>query len=756
MSVASDGILVSPAAPVISLLSSGSMSSVAPTVTADQGTSGAAAAAAAAAAGPHLLQRFFPLAAGTSAAVVEVTPTLGVEMCLDTTFSRFVAHADSKIEVVLHHQLTDREIDLHRYLRTSVDAEFDRTLTTLGALAKHAPGLAVNTLMAWRDGAGDLPDVVPSHSLAAVNTGGSVSGGIASIRGSIRGGPLKGSPGDPARDLRLITSNILFCRALIEIIKNVPPAALKDELGLKCEELAFNQLRVSVPDLLRTSTNWLANATYFAQVLGELSATRFTSVSDRYLRELERLNAAGWLKDGKAEHIIFGMKFIQLKLYPMDALDDTADFLDSLGHFFLGAADTSIRQTFMETFVELLTPMCEIITAEVNVPTWVTFVESMFPKVQKMAVRPRHQSVAFSLLAALLSISRADFFSKHWMSVMDMAQTKLKDRDRTLRTEVLLVMVQLLWVYLFRHSEPTITAHKRIGMLVKLLFPPGRRSLHPPEVGTPLFTYVIYMIGVRFPSWCVANLIPPLLACESGNPESGWAPDRMTVAIDAVHWLISAWAGGAAGGDAKPSFPSLPLPASVTQFPSPLPELKPKHQQAFLASIAPLFARILEGLLALVGTPLLLDDERNRAIVPFKPPAASSANLYADLLGTVRSTGSGASGSEPSSAHATSLLIDRHHSESFGPGGPIPLTSMTNGSLSAATGALFNGGGGGNSSSEPPPACFVATVTPARMPFIELLKTLVSALPRIAPFYEQERLIDTLSSFTVHPERGRH
>jgi hypothetical protein len=48
----------------------------------------------------------------------------------------------------------------------------------------------------------------------------------------------------------------------------------------------------------------------------------------------------------------------------MDALDETADFLDSLGHFFLGTSDASIRQAFMEVFSELLRPLCEVRTTK--------------------------------------------------------------------------------------------------------------------------------------------------------------------------------------------------------------------------------------------------------------------------------------------------------------------------------------------------------------------------------------------------------
>ncbi|KAI9176103.1 Cell morphogenesis protein PAG1 [Blastocladiella emersonii ATCC 22665] len=634
----------------------------------------------------HLLQRFF-VREGTpgGAVAVEIKPSSSVEWCLDATFGRFVALADSKLEVVLH-QSTDREIDLHRYLQAGVDAEFDACLATFGSLAKHAPSLAINTLMAWRDVAGDLPETVPQTPVY-----------FSSIRGSMRGS-VKSA--EPARDIRLITSNILFCRALIEVIPNVSPAAMKDDIGQKCEELAFNQLRLSIPDLIRNSTNWLANATYFARVLGELSAVRFTSVSDRYLRELEKLTSVAMMKEGKAEHIIYGMRFIRIKLYPMDALDDTADFLDSLGHFFLNSVDASIRQAFIETFLELLGPLCETITAEVNVPTWVAFVESIFPKVQKMALRPRHQSAAFALLAALLSVSRSDFFHKHWMTVVDMCQSKFKDRDRGMRSDALLCLTQLLWVYLFRYSEPAATAQKRLAMLVKLLFPQGRRSIHPPEVSVDLFTYIVYMAGIRFSAWTVTNIIAPLVACEgSGSPESAWSPDRMSIGIVALNWLLSAWNAG----EQRCAFPELPIPGRAKLGGGSGDAVKAKYQP-FLSQLSGSLHRIFDTLHQLVGG-FQLDDERNRSVAPFKG-SNSTTSLYSDLLG-------GATGGRPD-ADASNLDL-----------------------ASAAA-----------------PVSFVAPLPPVRIPFLELLKTLVSATPRLMPLYERERLVDVLSSYAVHFDRG--
>ncbi|KAJ3364982.1 Cell morphogenesis protein PAG1 [Allomyces javanicus] len=596
----------------------------------------------------QLLQRFF-----SRDGKHEIVPSSTLEWCLEQVFEKFVALTENKLEVILN-QSMDREIDLHGYLQAGIHADFDACITTLGALSKHAPALIVNSLMYWRDTACDLPESVPPTPTQTT-----------SIRGSLRGKAV-----DPTRDLRLIASNIMFCRALIEVIRGVGKGRFPDDLFTKCEELAFLQLKASSPDLIRSSVNWQANATNFARVLGELSDLRFASVTDRYLRELERLAGMNLIKDGKVEHLIFGLRFVKIKIYPMDALEETADFLDSLGHFFLNSVDTLVRQAFMEVFLELLQPLCDVITAEVNVPTWSGFVESAFPKVQKMALRPRHQTVAFALLTCLLNASRTDFFHKNWLAVSDMCNNKFK--DRTMRADALLCLSQLMWTYLFRYSEPTSTAHKRILMLIKVVFPSGRRSINPLEVPLSLFIHMVYMLAMRFTPWTVKNVLSYLLLCD-GSIESTWSPDRMTIAIETLHLLMDAWSTNAHACP-YPTMAGLPRPSR------PPSDIKPKHLE-YLTQLGTQLHRILDGLHQYVGQ-YRLDDERNKQVTQIR--SVSAATDTSDL------------------------------------------------------------------EAEYSPASFIATIPRDRIPFLELLKTLVAGVPRLVPGYESDRLVDVLCSYAAH------
>jgi hypothetical protein len=242
-----------------------------------------------------------------------------------------------------------------------------------------------------------------------------------------------------------------------------------------------------------------------------------------------------------------------------------------------------------------------MVTAEVNLPTWAKFVESIFPKVQKMALRPRHQTIGFPLLSYLLSVSRADFFHKNWMAVLDMCQTKFK--DRLMRSEVLLCVTQLLWVYLFRHGENANQAQKRIGMLMKIIFPPGRRSLNPVEVPVEYFVTIITLVGVRYSTWCVSQIISALLSCEQSS--ESWASDRMLIAIESLSWLFDAWLDGVH----RPPFPLAPI---TRRAPNGVTSTGPKIKD-FVEQLSPLLHKILDTLHQMIGI-FQLDDERYRII----------------------------------------------------------------------------------------------------------------------------------------------
>ncbi|CAG8847458.1 20849_t:CDS:2, partial [Racocetra persica] len=107
-------------------------------------------------------------------------------------------------------------------------------------------------------------------------------------------------------------------------------------------------------------------------------------------------------QESKIELLIRGMHFLQLKIYPLEALEETADFLQSLANFLRHAHGVRIKHAYARLFVRLFMPIAGVAVAEVNFPTWVKAVEILFPKAWQMTFKQRHWSVAYPLATALL------------------------------------------------------------------------------------------------------------------------------------------------------------------------------------------------------------------------------------------------------------------------------------------------------------------------------------------------------------------
>jgi hypothetical protein len=208
---------------------------------------------------------------------------------------------------------------------------------------------------------------------------------------------------------------------LIEIIKRLTPGSLPDDLGENLEEIVFNQLKNADPDAIKRSKNRTVSMGLFAELIGELSNIRFASVSDRFIAELEKYNSQTIMKESQShmEMLIKGMRYLKIKIYPLDALEETADFLSSCATFFKNAHGAKVKHAYAKLFIQLLLPIAEVAVAEVNFPSWAKAVDLMYPRAIKMTLKPRHSLAGYPLVTTLLCVSRKEFFTANWFSVIE-------------------------------------------------------------------------------------------------------------------------------------------------------------------------------------------------------------------------------------------------------------------------------------------------------------------------------------------------
>ena len=104
-----------------------------------------------------------------------------------------------------------------------------------------------------------------------------------------------------------------------------------------------------------------------------------------------------------------------------------------------------------------------------------------------------------------------------------------KFKDKTLKHVALSCITRLLWVYLYRCSDSsTSNCQKRLGSILKVLFPVNRKFITPSETSLNLFVQIVYFITAKHLEYGLNNVILMLLKCESG---------------------ISSFSGGTASGD---------------------------------------------------------------------------------------------------------------------------------------------------------------------------------------------------------------
>ncbi|KAK9766570.1 Cell morphogenesis protein PAG1 [Basidiobolus ranarum] len=396
-------------------------------------------------------------------------PRTPAEFVLEAIFTEFGKTAERKVSEFLRSE-QQIESEFVRQLSSGADQAFDKILLSLGLVARYQPSPVIESLMSWERKVNETMET-PSG------------------KRSLREASIMATANMLKRRKMLITKFIL-CRALIEVIKQLKSGSLPNDLGIKLEEVVFHQLKSADPEALLRSPAYRAIVNLYAELIGWLSNIRFTSMSDRFIAELEKEPQGG--RESSYELIIRGMRCLKLKIYPADALEETADFLQSCGKFFKTTRSMKIKHAYAQVFVEMLAPIAAVALAEVNIQAWIETIDSIYPKAFKMCTKLRHWDVAYPLMSILLCVSRKEFFLSKWWAFMDSCIQRFKDKGS--RQMALTCITRLIWVYLNRCTESASNIYKKLETILKTIFPPGRRQINPPDTPLDDFIQTIHFI----------------------------------------------------------------------------------------------------------------------------------------------------------------------------------------------------------------------------------------------------------------------
>ncbi|CAG8450900.1 5227_t:CDS:10 [Acaulospora colombiana] len=471
------------------------------------------------------------------------------DYALNILYRQFYKQADKKLIQIMNYS-ADCEPNFCVHIGPGVDPTFDKIINSLGYIARHKPRTVISLVLSWRKEKQESKHEGPETSFHKRHLSDTV---LVSRNKEVD---------EIYKERKKQVTYYIVSRALVEIVKQLQPDTLREDVGKQMEELVFKLIFELRPEDVNRSKHVRAVYELYSELIGGLSKVRFVSVSDRFIAKLEGftklLPGAMKEQESKIELLIKGMHHLQLKIYPIEALEETADFLQSLANFLRLAHGVRIKHTYADLFVRLLMPIAGVAVAEVNFPAWVKAVEILYPKAWKMTLKQRNWSVAYPLATTLLCVSQREFFLARWTECLYACTQKFK--DKSLKQMGMGCVIRLLWTFLYRCSESTNTTYKKLDDIIKTIFPANRKSVTS-DVQIDLFVQFVQFIGLRHHDYCMKNLVFMLMNSDNLSAVSPTstsldyiAPERMRIGMRSFMLLLTSMQAS----ELRPTFPSDP------------------------------------------------------------------------------------------------------------------------------------------------------------------------------------------------------
>ena len=316
------------------------------------------------------------------------------------------------------------------------------------------------------------------------------------------------------RKRNALVSNFILVRVLNEIVKNLGVQDLDAGLGKKLEDMAFSQIRSPDPQQIQKHANLEANLRCFSVLLGNLSQFRFANISDRFIAELKLAgnDELKWLT------ILGCMRHIRLRVYPMEAIEDSADFLQALSEQLANSTSAKAITSLCDLIIHILEPVAKIATAEVNVPIWQISIEKLITIVTDLYSKYKLTSTFSALMTSLLAVSSKDAFLQSCTGFADSLVARFK--DKTSRSHSLKSFCTLAWVNLFRCADTRASIiERRVDYFVNTFFATAT-DFDLFDGDSDLIVRVLYYCLVKLPDY-TCDKIAGILGSETIASKEG-------------------------------------------------------------------------------------------------------------------------------------------------------------------------------------------------------------------------------------------
>ncbi|KAF7648628.1 hypothetical protein LDENG_00153880 [Lucifuga dentata] len=438
------------------------------------------------------------------------------EYVLKSLFANFTAMSERKIHLIMAEPL---EKPLTKSLQKGEDPQFDQMISSMSSLAEFCLPSILRTLFDWYKRQNGLEEELHEYRPRA-NT--------------------KSKNDEQQRDYLLerrdLAIDFIFSLVLIEVLKQMPLHPALDSLVNEVINLAFKHFRYKEGYHGPNTGNMHTVADLYAEVIGVLAQSKFPAVKKKFMTELKELRQkeqSPYVVQSTIS-LIMGVKFFQIKMYPVEDFEASFQFMQDCAQYFLEVKDKDIKHALAGLFVEILVPVAAAVKNEVNVPCLRNFVDSLYDTTLDLSSRKKHSLAFYPLVTCLLCVSQKQFFLSRWHVFLNNCLSNLKSRDPKMARVALESLYRLLWVYMIRiKCESNTATQGRLNTIITMLFPKGSRSVVPRDMPLNIFVKIIQFIAQERLDFAMKEIIFDLLCV--GKPAKAFSlnPERMNIGLRA-------------------------------------------------------------------------------------------------------------------------------------------------------------------------------------------------------------------------------
>uniref|UniRef100_UPI000521B9FC protein furry homolog-like n=1 Tax=Ciona intestinalis TaxID=7719 RepID=UPI000521B9FC len=213
-------------------------------------------------------------------------------------FTSFVEQVDRKLDAIKRDHLSEQQI-LKSFQRGE-DHQFDHLLSSLGCISQYCLPSLVEALFKWYYQ--HLPRQPRVSNVDSTS--------------SVKDKSEKQKQTNVHDETKEVSINVAFSLVLIEILRQLPTYPLPDQQLDRILHLIFAYFKQAIGPKEATKARIIADL--YSEVLGVIAKTKFQTIHQKFLHELEDAKRSSEHGNEKVLGLIMGMKFFRVKMYPVE------------------------------------------------------------------------------------------------------------------------------------------------------------------------------------------------------------------------------------------------------------------------------------------------------------------------------------------------------------------------------------------------------------------------------------------------------